>query len=113
MSRSIHLKEFRDIETVEAPEADYYDVTLDPGGYYFILKILWDLGKIAVIAYKETGPVTPADILKIFIGKRPCDLYIAICEEYGITSVHAAYLGKELKKAELALALGMKDYFQE
>ena len=59
-------------------------------------------------------------IVGIFRGSKAQDVYEGIFrheDKYKLTwfknKGHAAYLGKELKKAEIALALGQNNYFQE
>ena len=56
----------------------------------------------------------------MFKGRRPQDLYDTIFRyensnglSWFTNKQHIAYLGKELKKAELALAMGNKGYYQE
>lgn len=92
---------------------DYKDFRMDDG-CYVLIKLYWDTYEIgvAVCDYNHT-------ILKEFRGRRPQDLYHAIFEYSEKNSKnwfkrldHAAYLGKELKKAEICLAMGT-EYVQE
>jgi len=59
-------------------------------------------------------------IMKVFSGRKAQDVYHTIFQyekknklEWFSDKEHIAYLGKELKKAEIALALGNNAYFQE
>ena len=59
-------------------------------------------------------------IVKVFRGAKAQDVYEGIFQyekKHSLTwfksKGHCAYIGKELKKAELALALGQNNYFQE
>ena len=92
---------------------DYKDFRMDDG-CYVLIRLHWDTGDIgvAVCDYKHT-------ILKEFRGRRPQDLFHAIFEysekhhkNWFKRMDHAAYLGKELKKAETCLAIGT-EYIQE
>jgi tetrahydromethanopterin S-methyltransferase subunit A len=85
------------------------DFTLDKG-CYVLIKI-----------YKETNEIGVAicnyenKILKEFRGKRALDLYETIFKynpQWFTELSHAAYLGKELNKAETALK-EKKEYYQE
>jgi len=92
---------------------DYKDFKMDDG-CYVLIKVYRDRHHIgvAICNYQHV-------ILKEFRGRRAQDLYMGIfkyAEENKLTWFkrldHAAYLGKELKKAEICLALG-SDYYQE
>ena len=92
---------------------DYKDFKMDDG-CYVLIKVHWDTYEIgvAVCDYKHT-------ILKEFRGRRPQDLYTAILDYSEKNSKnwfkrldHAAYLGKELKKAEICMSIGT-EYVQE
>ncbi|ODS42612.1 MAG: hypothetical protein MSIBF_04715 [Candidatus Altiarchaeales archaeon IMC4] len=61
---------------------------------------------INVLYYKDKTPVEG------FRGRDAKDLYKAILNKITLTSEHAAYLGKEVYKAEIALKLG-KSYVQD
>jgi len=53
------------------------------------------------------------ELLKGYQGVRAQDIYYRLLKDGWIKRLdHAAYLGKELKKAEIALATG-SDYYQE
>lgn len=92
---------------------DYKDFRTDDG-CYVLIKIYRDRHEIgvAICNYQHV-------ILKEFRGRRSQDLYTAIfdySDQHGLRWFkrfdHAAYLGKELKKAEVCLAMGC-DYYQE
>lgn len=93
---------------------DYKDFTFDKKGCYVLIRISmdsWEIG-VAVCSQDHT-------ILKEFRGRRAQDIYCAIFaydKEQGMgwfnEPQHIAYLGKELKKAEIALVLGTQ-YYQE
>ena len=92
---------------------DYKDFVMDHG-CYLLIKIYRDTHEIgvAVCDYKHI-------ILKEFRGRRAQDIYNTIFEyslkkkkKWFTRLEHAAYLGKELKKAEMALALGT-NYVQD
>ena len=92
---------------------DYKDFKTDDG-CYVLVKIYRDRHEIgvAVCNYQH-------QILKEFRGRRAQDIYISIFKYSEDNKLnwfkrldHAAYLGKELKKAEVCLAIGC-DYYQE
>ena len=104
----------KDFHTVKAiPYHDHHDFRIDEGCY------------VLVRVYKETDEIGVAicnynhEILIEFKGKRAQDLYTTIFDysqknnkKWFQRLEHAAYLGKELKKAEISLANG-KEYVQE
>jgi len=104
----------KDFETIEASRwDDYKDFQLDDG-CYVLIKVLWDSHQIsvAICDYKHT-------LLKEFRGTRAQDIWSAIFSYEQKNKLawfkrkdHIAYLGKELKKAEIARALGY-EYVQE
>lgn len=75
----------------------------DPKGY-FLIKV--DRKKRQIVV----GYVTRSHILtKVFTGTNAEDLYYAIADKNLLSRfTHAAYLGKELHKAEIALKTGKK-----
>ena len=94
---------------------DYKDFHRDPTGCYVLVRIEWDVAKIAVAVCDKAHR-----IVAVFRGRRAQDIYQAMFEyeqehqvQWFKEKTHIAYLGKELKKAELALANGSKDYLQE
>jgi len=103
-----------DFEVIRTKEYDDYKDHRNDDGCYTLIKIYWDTHEIgvAVCDYKHV-------IQKEFRGKRAQDLYVAIFKyneqhkrNWFKVLDHAAYIGKELKKAELALAMGF-EYIQE
>jgi len=105
----------KDFEVIECkPYNDYTDHKNDEG-CYVLIKVDFEFYEIqvAVVNYQH-------EIMKVFKGKRPQDIYNAIFnyeKEHNLKwfneKQHIAYLGKELKKAEIALALGNTGYYQE
>jgi hypothetical protein len=100
----------------ECPDYDNYkDFKRDPTGYYVLIKINFELSRVEVgICDKDHK------IVGIFRGRKSQDIYNAIFKREKNTGAawfqektHIAYLGKELKKAELALVMGHSSYFQE
>ena len=109
-------KEAPGCEIINCPEYDpYADFKRDPTGYYVLIKVNFATCRIEVaICNKEHL------IEMIFTGRKAQDLYDEIfkyekknTKEWFKEKTHIAYLGKELKKAELALVLGNNAYFQE
>ena len=103
-----------DCEVITAKTYDDYKDHRNDDGCYTLIRIYWDTHEIGVAMcdYQHT-------ILKEFRGRRAQDVYVAIfkySEEHDKKWFrvldHAAYLGKELKKAEICLALGV-EYVQE
>ena len=105
-----------DCEVWECPECDSYkDFKRDPTGYYVLIKVNFELLRIEVAVCDKAHK-----IVRIFRGRKSQDLYNAIFKYEKDCKVvwfrektHIAYLGKELKKAELALVMGNSGYFQE
>ena len=104
----------KDFEIFSVPVFDDYKDFKTDAGCYVLIKVYRDRHEIgvAICNYKHV-------ILKEFRGRRAQDIYMAIfrySEENKLkwfnNFEHAAYLGKELKKAEICLALG-SDYYQE
>ena len=106
----------KDCVEVDGPEYDgYKDFRLDPSGYYVLIRIEWDVLKIAVAICNRKH-----EIVAVFRGNKVQDIYNAVFRyekkhnvEWFKSKDHVAYLGKELKKAEIAMTIGIKDYFQE
>ena len=104
----------KDFEVIKCKSFDPYKDWLQDNGCYVLIKLKIDTQEIcvAVCNYKH-------EILKEFRGKKAQDLYFSIFEyeqEHNLNwftrKDHIAYLGKELKKAEIALSLGT-NYYQE
>ena len=109
-------KQSEDCQILECLEYDgYKNFKRDPTGYYVLIKVNFEFVRIDVgICNKDH------DVVQIFRGRKSQDIYNAIFKyekEHNVTwfqeKTHIAYLGKELKKAELALVLGNSSYFQE
>jgi hypothetical protein len=104
-----------DFELIDCPVYDpLKDFHRDPTGAYVLIRcdIEKSLIEVAVCDKKHA-------IIKAFRGQKAQDLYYTIFEyekKHGLKwfsrKDHAAYLGKELKKAEFAL-LGKESYVQE
>jgi len=96
----------------EAPQIDYYSVPMDVSGLYFKIELDFTYGKIGVSVRKtlELGD----GIQELIYGNRCQDIYFYIIQKYinQLSHYHCAYLGKELKKAEMAMATG-GGYYQE
>ena len=104
----------KDFEVIECPTLDPYKDFKTDLGCYVLIRIMFDTMQIsvAVCNYKH-------EILKEFRGKRAQDIWTKIFDyeeenklKWFNRKDHAAYLGKELKKAEIALILGT-EYYQE
>ena len=94
------------------PEKDF---VRDPTGYYVLIRVNFELGRIEVAICRRDHK-----IIKAFRGRSAQDLYYAVFQfekknhvQWFSEKSHIAYLGKELKKAELALVQGNNAYFQE
>jgi hypothetical protein len=104
-----------DLEVIDCPVYDpIEDFRRDPTGVYVLIRcdIANSLIDVAICDKKHT-------IIKAFRGRKAQDRYYAIFEyekkhrlNWFSRKDHAAYLGKELKKAEFGLA-GKDSYIQE
>ncbi|MBN1646046.1 DUF4346 domain-containing protein [Candidatus Woesearchaeota archaeon] len=92
-------KEHKDIK---GQYHDMKDWTIDPKGY-FLIRINRKKKEI------EVGFCKKDNVIEVLIsGKRPQDIYFEAHKEHLFTNFdHAAYLGKELEKAFLALKYGL------
>ncbi len=90
------------------------DFSMDPSGCYVLIRVDQKDGviEVAICDKKHT-------IIKVFRGKKSQDIYHSIFQsenndgvEWFKSKNHIAYLGKELKKAEYALA-GKEEHWQE
>ena len=93
----------------------YKDFKRDPTGFYVLIKVNFAEYKIELALCNKDHK-----IVAIFKGRKPQDVTEAIFDYEKKNNVvwfkekgHIAYLGKELKKAEIALATGQQSYFQE
>ena len=97
---------------VTCKEIDLNSQEMDPSGYYVLIQVSFETRRIGVRI------MTPGHLdIEDFWGKQCQDLYHAILNDSRSTIwfqdlTHIAYLGKELKKAEIALATG-GSYYQE
>jgi len=81
--------------------------TLDTAGYFVVLPVR-EKGQIHIEHYTNDNR-----LLRVIEGDDAVGLYRMIIENGWVTELtHAAYLGKELEKAELAMKLGFK-YVQD
>ena len=95
-------RESNRVEHVPCWHRESLDYKEDPVGF-FIIQIDSMLGKIVVEHY-STGFV----IQRILHGKNALEVYATIIRNGWVTTLgHAAYLGRELAKAELALKRGL------
>jgi hypothetical protein len=104
-----------DLEVVDCLVYDEIkDFSMEPTGHYVLIRIQPQAALIEVaICNKEHV------IVKVFRGKKSQDIYHSIFNyekkhqlEWFKSKNHIAYLGKELKKAEVALATNT-EYHQE
>ncbi len=95
----------RKTELVQAKEPS--NIVMDKAGYFVILPITGrNLINVEHYSYDNI-------LLRVIEGKDAREIYWTIIENNWVTSLsHAAYLGKELAKAELSLKNGLK-YIQE
>lgn len=102
VSRSVALTE---VESLEAKEPK--QLTLDPGGY-FIVYPDQRVKRLALEHYKNSG------VLDIVLeGESAAALYMSAIERGLVTRLdHAAYLGRELARAERSLETG-ETYVQD
>jgi hypothetical protein len=106
----------KEYEVIQAPHYDdYKDFVMEPSGYYALIKIHMDKHEIALAVCNSTH-----EIQKEFRGKRSQDILHCLFsfeKEHNLTwftlKEHIAYLGRELKKAEMHLAMGNSGYYQE
>ncbi len=104
-----------DFEVITVPRwDDIKDFVFDKEGCYVLIRIYRETHDIGVAICNQEHV-----ILKEFRGRRAQDIFSAIFKydrenntKWFNVMDHAAYLGKELKKAELALAIG-NEYYQE
>ena len=95
------------IQVVNVVEKDPFRVKLDKAGYFVIVPKS-RVGKILVEHFSNNN-----QLLRIIKGDNARDIYWTIIENGWITEIsHAAYLGKELTKAEMSIKHGFK-YIQD
>ncbi len=106
----------KDCETIECRNYDdIEDFKRDPTGFYVLIRVNFDTGFIETAICDKDHKIQ-----KIFRGKKAQDLYdtIFVYEKkhrllWFQEKTHVAYLGKEFKKAEIAMTLGLNSYYQE
>ena len=103
-----------DFEVIKVREIDHIKDERMDVGCYTLIKVYFDSLEIGVAVCNHQHV-----ILKEFRGRTARDIYHAIFEheeknnfKWFTNKNHIAYIGKELKKAELALTLGF-EYQQE
>ena len=95
------------IEEIKGHYDELKDWKYDPKGY-FLIRINRETKEIEVAHCKRNNIVE-----KVIKGKKPQDVFFTICELGLISRTdHAAYLGKELEKAYLALKYNI-EYVQD
>ena len=104
-SNEAEVSESMDVPTIQAKEPER--IQMDKAGYFVILP-LPEKGIISVEHYSYDDK-----LLRAIEGKSARSLYWTIIENNWVTQLsHAAYLGKELAKAELSLMRGFR-YVQD
>ncbi len=106
----------KDLTVVDCSSYDpIKDFRRDPSGFYVLIRPNVETLQIEVAICDKKHV-----IVAVFRGGKAQDLYEGIFQyekKHQITwfksKGHAAYLGKELKKAQLALCSGKNDYYQE
>jgi len=95
------------IEIITTKEKDPYKIKLDKLGYFVIVPKTSNK-MIIVEHYSSTD-----QLLHMIKGENARNIYLTIIENGWVSEMgHAAYLGKELTKAEMSLKLGFK-YIQD
>lgn len=88
---------------IEAKEKNQMDIELDPKGYFVIKPSLED--KLIYVEYYNYEKM----LLEIIRGKNARTIYWTIIDYNWVSKIdHAAYLGKELMKAEYAITHNIK-----
>lgn len=101
------VKESNDMKIIKGKYDDLKDYKYDIKGY-FLIRVNKKAKKIEAGHCKQNNV-----ILTKITGKRASDVYFAIINAGLVSRLdHAAYLGKELTKAELALNYNL-DYMQD
>ena len=91
----------RDLETVECWHRESVDYGADPAGF-FVIQVDSDASRIVVEHYS-----TELKLLRRLRGDKALSIYSTIIRNDWVSVLgHAAYLGRELYKAELALRRG-------
>lgn len=97
-----NVKVVDDVKFVKAAYDDLKEFVLDPKGYFLIRTI----PEKKTIEVGFCGSRNKVEI--VVSGTKPIDIYTNILRENVISRMeHAAYLGRELQKAHIALQLGL------
>ncbi len=98
-----------------SPHDPYKDFHRDPTGYYVLIRVDFSTGMIELAICSKDHVIEA-----IFRGRRADDVAHGLFNyekkhkrSWFKEKTHIAYIGKELKKAELALVLGQNNYFQD
>lgn len=99
---------------IECPRIDRDQMEMDDSGYWFLIRPNFQQGVIEVAVCHQSSKLAK-HVTDVYYGANCQDIYYKILRERPFVNflTHAAYLGKELKKAEIALAIGLKDFYQE
>jgi tetrahydromethanopterin S-methyltransferase subunit A len=90
-----------DVEQVSCWHRESRDYHSDPAGF-FVIQVESTAGEIIVEHYNASF-----ELLRVLHGKRALEIYSTIIRNGWVTMLgHAAYLGSELRKAEIALRRG-------
>ena len=97
---------------IECKEIDINGQEMDESGYYCLIKVDFSTRRIGIAVHDKWH-----NLHETFWGRQCQDIYCAVLADLRSTTwfkdwTHVAYLGKELKKAEIALATG-GSYYQE
>lgn len=105
--KEFSVSEVTTSEIVQAQTKESKRIELDKAGYFVIIPTPTN-ESIIVEHYSYDN-----ELLRIIRGKSPRDIYLTIIENEWVTEMsHAAYLGKELMKAELSMKMDFK-YVQD
>ncbi len=90
--------DLKDVPVIQGHYDEIHDWKMDPKGY-FLIKIDRKNKEIILAHCKKIGVIST-----VIKGKKPQDLYYEVHKKKLISTIdHAAYLGKELEKAYVAL----------
>lgn len=104
---NIGITEKKEAPTICAEYNDLKEFVMDPTGY-FLIRIIPEKKEIEVALCTERNTIA-----KKVIGKKPLEIYQTCIKENMLSRLdHAAYLGRELQKAYIALQQGLK-YIQD
>lgn len=96
-----------DVEEVKAEYDDMKEFTMDPKGY-FLIKVNKEKNRVEV---GHCGELNKVDVM--VYGDKPIDIYMTIIKKGLVADMgHAAYLGREIQKACIALKNNLK-YVQD